>query len=852
MLADYNGGYSHEPRDTLLSQQSYTVDESMLQNAMRGTEVKVLSNPFGHQQDLNQTPNWQEKQSYMNGGSEIDYKFTAGSQDQNAFNQKKTGNQFFVVNEQDYSKLPAKIREQYDVRPSQQTEMYSNYSYKPSATGANTYGDFKFSTTSDLGIARDLGILNHGQKDEVTWHNVNDGQLDKIEFNNINVDDLLRKHKADTMNSSSTAQARRPSITITDPNNNVRTEFVPPKEQHDYYTGRESEYQQKQSYGAYNGAVDSYGYAGTGYNYQNNNSHVQESAKKSSAPAQHHDYTFVNHDQSASKNYDMGGRLSAAPTYQEQDVHTQDFYKPYGGGHTGDSQVVVSGGLSQYAGYGNQNATNSNQYSTNSYQYGGAQDYGIHPTTTTGYSTGGYDANYGNQYNNAGFGYGAGVTSGKVNDSHHTAEFQNSNQGLNVTTSDNFRSAIGDKSSISFKTAQNFDDKSGFYDAQSLSIDRQSGDLGSLLAKFDNAQGDNAGKKDSISVINKVQAGRSALTNDDITTATTKDESPLGLRDRSAKTQEYNVVAPKRAAATRNVKSGLARGGGKGPAAVSTKKEIFVEKVVIKEEVIQNEDIDEDGNLKSGSSGKKMTLRFKKPGDLTTSPQGEYKYDDNKKSGYLVTDMISPTNTGAAKRIKNQNAIFRDVEDDVVGFKADLGYSEDSTRKQGRKTQQVFMRSETPNKKMRASRVKDPQQDQDELDPNSQFKLTQENLAAYQSLYKAHDPMSKLQMQDDKKKFMSMTGGDMVRSEFLQGVTSVKSFALEQQSPSNNRRKNYETYSAVSRPRATQSMVWDLSNSAGLKQSLISASNGREPFVELQRVPVLSYCFDKYKSSRKF
>jgi len=219
--------------------------------------------------------------------------------------------------------------------------------------------------------------------------------------------------------------------------------------------------------------------------------------------------------------------------------------------------------------------------------------------------------------------------------------------------------------------------------------------------------------------------------------------------------------------------------------------------------------------------------------------------------------MVSPTNNGGAKRIRNQNAIFNNIDDERGGANAaDIGYSEDSTRKQGRKTQQVFMRSETPNKKARMSKVKDPQ-DLEELDPNSsQFKLTQENLAAYQSMYKAHDPMSKLQMQklseEDKKKFMSLNNVDqMVRSEFLKEVTSVKSFALDQPSPSDVKKRYYETYSTVSRPRGSQSMVWDMSNSAVLKQSLISASNGREPLVELQKVPVLTYCFDKYKYSRK-
>jgi len=78
---------------------------------------------------------------------------------------------------------------------------------------------------------------------------------------------------------------------------------------------------------------------------------------------------------------------------------------------------------------------------------------------------------------------------------------------------------------------------------------------------------------------------------------------------------------------------------------------------------------------------------------------------------------------------------------------------------------------------------------------------------------------------------------------------SVKSYQL-QASPFDGRKTNDGAYSTFNKPRMYQSTVWDLSNSSALKQSFISTCNGREPTVELQRVPVLSYCFEKYTKQR--
>ena len=91
---------------------------------------------------------------------------------------------------------------------------------------------------------------------------------------------------------------------------------------------------------------------------------------------------------------------------------------------------------------------------------------------------------------------------------------------------------------------------------------------------------------------------------------------------------------------------------------------------------------------------------------------------------------------------------------------------------------EISNRSETPNK--RASRLKSIPAPQGtiyyyhlnliiyilEQDNNEDgFKLTQENLAAYQSLYKPVDTMSKLKLQDNQN--------------FLKDVASVKSFGLD-------------------------------------------------------------------------
>jgi len=243
--------------------------------------------------------------------------------------------------------------------------------------------------------------------------------------------------------------------------------------------------------------------------------------------------------------------------------------------------------------------------------------------------------------------------------------------------------------------------------------------------------------------------------------------------------------------------------------------------------------------------------------------------------------MVSPQ-TNAAKRIRNVNAIFgSEVMDGSTQspyttnkqiVAEEIINSEDSNRKHGRQYMEINMRSETPNKKARMTKLLPPPQELNEEDEFGDLRLTQENLAAYQSIYKAHDPMSKFQMQklneEEKKKLLIAsqtspkfesrfeTKGSFSKFDsnyFLKDITSVKSFAFDNQSPDTKLvgRRGMETQSQVGvKSRMAQSMVWDLSNSTVLKQSLMSAQTNSN-MVELQRVPVLTYCFDKYRSTRK-
>jgi len=154
--------------------------------------------------------------------------------------------------------------------------------------------------------------------------------------------------------------------------------------------------------------------------------------------------------------------------------------------------------------------------------------------------------------------------------------------------------------------------------------------------------------------------------------------------------------------------------------------------------------------------------------------------------------------------------------------------------KKGRKFLEFSITSESPNKKRSKSKTYLPPQESAKEVETSSLKLTSENLAAIQSLYGMHDPMSKLRMQAQE-------------NNFFKEVASVKSLAFDNTPYGKNfGGPNYDS------KKLAQSMMWDISNSALLKQSMISAhnSNAKEIF-ELQKVPVLTYCFEKYKNTRR-